>query len=267
MKKIVLGVVLILVVMTGRAQSFEGSIKWKMNLEITDPKAKAQMEEAKKKANDPANQAKMKELQDKMNDPQFKAMLEQNPQMKAQMEAMLKMIVGGDMSSMLPTAITMKLKGSNSLTSIEGGILDKTDILYVNDKDATYTISHNAKTYTQSKSNPSNQEKPKVTKTSETTRILNHTCTKYIIEINTPDGPMKTDYWATNELKDIDLKALAKQQIKDQKFVFDEIDGFPLKVQAHLPQGIMTMEVTGIDRGSIPTSAFVLPSGYTETKM
>ena len=104
MKKLVLAVVLILVVMTGRTQAFEGMMRWTMKMEITDPKAKAQMEEAKKKANDPAAQAQLKELQAKMNDPQFKAMLEANPQMKTQIEATLKMIAGGDMSSMLPPA-------------------------------------------------------------------------------------------------------------------------------------------------------------------
>jgi hypothetical protein len=48
---------------TVRAQNFEGIITWKMTTEITDPKMKAQMEEAQKKMNDPANQAQMKEMQ------------------------------------------------------------------------------------------------------------------------------------------------------------------------------------------------------------
>src|SRR5687767_11299156 len=68
------------------SQNFEGTIKWSMKSEITDPKMKAQMEEAQKKLNDPATQAQMKEMKEKMNSPEMKAMMEKNPQMKQQME-------------------------------------------------------------------------------------------------------------------------------------------------------------------------------------
>ena len=240
-------------------------------MEITDPKAKAQMEEAKKKAADPANQAKIKEMQAKMNDPQFKAMLESNPQMKAQMDAMMKMMAGGDLSSMLPSAIIVKLKGSSSITSIEGGIMDKNDVLHVADKDATYMINHTAKTYmVMAKKDYSEQEKPKVTKTSETAKILNYNCTKYINETTGPDGKtVKTNYWATNEIKDIDIKALAKQQMgKDQSFVYAEVDGVPLKIEVMMPQqGNITMEMTEFKKASVPASDFVVPTGYAETKI
>jgi hypothetical protein len=272
MKKVVLAVVLILIVMTGRTQSFEGSIRWTMKMDITDPDAKAKMEEAKKKASDPANQAKIKEMQAKMNEPQMKAMLEQNPQMKAQMDAMMKMMQGGDMSAMLPSAVILKLKGSNSLVSIQGGIMDGSDVLHIADKDETYTINHGAKTFTlMPKSDKSSQPKPKVTKTSETQQILNHTCTKYIIETTTPEGKTVTaNYWATTDIKDIDLKSLAKQQVggKDQSFVLPEIDGFPLKIETELPQvGTLIIDTAEIKRGTIPNSDLQLPSGYTEAKM
>src|SRR4051812_26939157 len=105
MKKLVLALMMIFVVMAGRAQTFEGVIHWSMKMDITDPKIKAQMEEARKKANDPANQAKVKEMQAKMEDPQFKALMEQNPQMKAQMQAALKLMQGGDVNAMMPTGI------------------------------------------------------------------------------------------------------------------------------------------------------------------
>jgi hypothetical protein len=271
MKKVVLALALMLMVMTGRSQSFEGIMRWNMKMEITDPTAKAEMEEAKKKANDPANQAQIKELQAKMNDPQFKSMLESNPQMKAQLEATLKMMAGGDLSAMLPSGVVVKLKGTNSLISLEGGMMDKNDVLYVADKDATYTINHNAKSYMQMpKKSTTPHEKPKVTKTSETTKILNYTCTKYIIETTTPDGKtMKTNYWATNEIKDIDIKTLAKQQMgKDQSFVYSEVDGVPMKVEVTMPgQGKLTMEMTEFKKISLPASDFALPAGYSETKM
>jgi len=272
MKKIVLAVVMILAVMVGRTQSFEGTIHWNMKMEITDPKVKAQIEEAKKKAADPANQAKMKEMQAKMNDPQFKAMLDSNPQMKAQMEAMMKIIAGGDMSSMMPSGIVIKLKGGNSLTSIQGGLMDKNDVLYLSDKDVTYTINHPAKSYVimaKSTGPSTSDRKPKVTKTSETATILGHTCTKYLIETPGLDGKsITTNYWATTEIKDIDMKALAKQHMaKDQTFIYPEVDGVPLKMEMMMPQGTMTMEVAEIKKSSIPASDFTLPAGYAETKI
>jgi len=270
MKKVVFVLGLILVVMTGRTQSFEGTIRWKMNMEITDPETKAKMEEAKKKAADPANQAKMKEMEAKMNDPQFKAMLDSNPQMKAQMDAMMKMMAGADMTAMMPTAIVMKLKGSNSLTAIEGGIMDNNEVLHIADKDVTYSISHPAKTYTVMKNNSTTPEKtPKITKTPETQKILGHVCTKYVIETTGPDGkPVKTNYWATTEIKDIDLKELAKQQVgREQSFVYAEIDGVPLKIEVGMPQGNLIMECTEFKKESVPASSFTLPAGYTETKI
>src|SRR5262249_47645484 len=78
------------------AQNFEGTIKWSMKMEVTDPELKAKMADGQQKMNDPANQAKMKELQEKMKDPQFKAMMENNPQMKAMMEKMNQGAASGD---------------------------------------------------------------------------------------------------------------------------------------------------------------------------
>lgn len=270
MKKIVFALALILVVMTGRTQSFEGIMQWSIKMDITDPATKAKMEEAKKKANDPANQAKMKEMQSKMNDPQFKAMLESNPQMKQQMEAMMKMMTGGDLSSMIPSGVLIKIKGLSSLTAIQGGIMDKNEVLYLADKDQTYTINHPAKTYmVNSKATNASQEKPKVTKTSETTTILGHKCTKYIIETKESTGKsITTNYWSTTEIKEIDMKALAKQQMsKDQTFVYPDVEGVPLKMEVKMPQGVMVMEVTELRKQSIPSSELALPAGYKETKI
>ncbi len=197
-----------------------------MKMDITDPVQKAKLEQARKEANSPANQAKIKELRDKMNDPQFKQMLDANPQMKAQMESALKMMSGGGgMESMMPSGILVKLRGPNSLRIIEGGMMDNTSLLYSADKDVTYAINHAAKTYVVApKGEVTQQETAKVTKTSETAKILNYNCVKYIIEAATVDGTTATvHYWATQDIKDIDIKSFAKQQNKEQKIVYPEI--------------------------------------------
>ncbi|HZY81761.1 MAG TPA: DUF4412 domain-containing protein [Cyclobacteriaceae bacterium] len=271
MKKLILGAVLVFLVMTGRSQDFEGSIKMTTKLDVTDPQTKAKMDDAKKKANDPANQAKVKEMQEKMNDPQFKAMLDANPQMKAQMEAMMKMITMGDPSAMLPTAIITKVKGMNSKTTIEGGLMDKTEVIRYGDKDEAYTINHNAKTFTlMPKNEPESQHKPKVTKTSETAKIMNYNCTKYIIENTTNDGKtVTTNYWTTTEVKGVDFRSVAKKLMgNDPSFAFPDIPGAPMKIETALPQmGTITVETVEIKKGSIAESEFKIPSGYTEAKM
>jgi hypothetical protein len=270
MKKIVLAMVAIFLVMSGYSQSFEGTLRWTVKLDITDPKAKAQLEDAKSKANDPANQAKVKEMQDKMNDPQFKAMLDANPQMKVQMEALMKTMISGDVSSMLPTAVTLKVKGTTTLAAIEGGMMDKTDFLTFGDKNETYTINHNAKTFTlmPKQDAVTSKEKPKVTKTSETATIMGHNCIKYIVETAGPEGKtMTSNTWVTNEIKGVDFKGMMKQMAKGQSMAFPDIDGTPLKTESMIPgTGMLTIEVTDVKKGSVPASAVQIPTGYTEAK-
>lgn len=252
---------LLLTVGVSMAQPFEGSIKWNMKVEITDPATKAQMEQAKKMASDPATQAKIKEMQ---------KMLESNPQMKAQLEPMLKMMTGGDPSALIPSGMTMKLNGKNSLLSMEGGMLDKTDFLYLADKDVTYQINHSQKSYSvKQKSQYTPTEKPKVTKTSETAKILGYTCTKYLVELTSARGATtKMNYWATDEIKGIDLKTLAKQQAsKDtQELVIPDIDGFPLRIETNTGQALIHMEVVDLKKGGLSASDFSLPKGYSESK-
>lgn len=85
--------------------------------------------------NDPETQAQMKELQEKMNDPQMKAIMDANPQMKAQMEAAMKMAQGGgDMNSMMPKGMVTKVKNQNVLTKMDGGFMGNMEILYLSEK-------------------------------------------------------------------------------------------------------------------------------------
>lgn len=272
MKYFITTIAAFLLTIVAFGQAFEGEIKWSMKVDITDPKAKAQMEEAKKKMNDPASQAKMKEMQAKMNDPQMKAMMEQNPQMKAQMENMMKMMQGGDPYAMMPTGMTVRIKGANTLTRMEGGMMDKNDILYIASEDKTYNINHQAKTISSMPKHEGghhDRPQPKITKTNETAKIFNYNCTKYIIESQGPDGKSQTTfYWATNDIKDVDLKALMKQRPmsrEDQSFIYDSIDGIPVKIEVKMPQGTMTMEMTGFKKGGVSDADFKLPAGYQKS--
>lgn len=258
---------------TGFAQSsFEGTIKWSIKMEVTDPAAKARMAEAEKKMNDPATQAKMKEMEKQMNDPQFKAMMDANPQMKAQMEKTLKMMQGGGgMNSMMPTAFTVRIKGNNSTTQMEGGMMGGMEVLNLTDKKQSYSIDRSNKTYSvlpqgsaeASKTNP----EVKITKTNETIKILNHTCTKTIVEMTQNGKTLKNFYWTTMEIKDLDLKSLSSQNVgRNQYMFYKDIEGVPLKMEVTMPEGSMIMEVTEIKKESLSSSLFELPADFKEVK-
>jgi hypothetical protein len=256
------------------AQTFEGTVRWTMKMEITDPKMKAQMEEGQKKMNDPANQEKMKKMQEQMNDPQFKAMMEANPAMKKQMENMMKMQQGGDMNSMMGKGFTVKIKGNNSLTIMEGGMMDGMEILHQKDLNKTVRLDRQNKTYTvmgggDGKGSNGATPQVKVTKTSETAKIIGYNCTKYLAETTVEGKPATQIFWTTTEIKDFDFKNLASQRMGkgQQPMFYEQIDGVPLKMEMNMPQGNMVMEAAEIKRESLSADMFKIPSDFTETKM
>jgi hypothetical protein len=262
---------LLLFATTAQAQSFEGTIKWSMKMEITDPAMKAKMEEGKQKMNDPGMQAKIREMQAKMNDPQMKAAMDANPQMKAQMENTMKMMAGGDMSSMMPKGFLIELKDGNAITKMEGGPMGNMEVLYLKDKDMSYRLDRQNKTYSVLDAGKGSQEPtstpPKVTKTSETTKILNYTCTKYLVEYTEGGHTLNQSIWTTTDIKDIDLKSMSKNKMgRGHSIYFEGLDGVPLRSEMVTPQGNMSMECTEIKRGGLSASDFIIPPDFKENQ-
>lgn len=250
------------------AQNFEGIAKFTVKADITDPAMKAKMEAAQKQMSDPAQQAKMKEMEARMNDPQMKAMMDANPQMKAQMEGMMKMSQSGDVSSMIPKGMTVEIKNQNTLTKMEGGMMPM-DILYLKDKNQSVSLNRENKTYTilsSASTTPAQTSKPKVTKTNQTARILTYTCTKYIVEMTEAGKTMTNNVWATTEIKDFNLNHLSNQRIGSQGLYLEGIEGVPLKMEMTTPEMKMTMEAIEVKRQPLPASDFTIPSDYKEVK-
>lgn len=248
------------------AQNFEGTIKWSMKMEITDPELKAKMERSQ---NDPATQAKMKEMQAKMNDPKMKAMMDANPQMKAMMEKMMQGGSGGNMiSNMMPKGMIVRVKDGNSLVTTEGGIMSG-DFLHTADK--SVMLNREDKTYSVMPSREDKMseqaQKPTVTKTSETAKILGYTCTKYVVTMTDRGHTITSNIWTTTDIKGIDMKAMAKHQMnRGQSMFYDNMEGVPLRIVSGTAQGQMTMEATDIKRESLDASLFTIPSDYKETQ-
>ena len=269
MKRIVLFLFL-LSSLNVKAQNFEGIINWKITTEM-DAATKAKVDEAQKKMNDPATQAQMKAMREKMNDPQFKQMMESNPQMKAQIEQMLKMAESGDVNSMVPTGFHLKIKDQNSLTKMEGGMMDNMEVLYLHNKNATYRIDRESKTYSvmsMAGADSVDLSNVKITKTGETAKILNYPCTKYIAESTIQGQPIQQIFWTTTEIKGLDMKSLARQRMGNNKHAlfYDKIDGVPLKIEMKQAQIGMIMEVVELKKQSLPASDFAIPAGFKEVK-
>ncbi len=251
-----------------KAQDFEGIITWKFTQEM-DAATKAKMDEAQQRLNDPETQAQMKVMREKMNDPQFKAMMEANPQMKEQIEQMLKMGESGDVNSMMPKSMVLKIKDNNSVSVMEGGVLGSYEILSLKDKES-YKIDRKAKTYSvmspiEDSGKPSDI---KITKTNETQTILNYPCTKYIAESTIQGKPFHQIFWATTAIKGLDLKKMAQVKAAEthQALFLEKIDGVPLKMEIKQPQFSMAIEAVSVERKSLPASDFSIPKDFKETK-
>ncbi len=66
---------------------------------------------------------------------------------------------------------------------MEGGMMGNIDMLYLASKNTTYKINREAKTYSAMTGTDTIKfSDVKITKTSETAKILNYTCTKYTAE-------------------------------------------------------------------------------------
>jgi hypothetical protein len=199
-------------------------------------------------------------------------MMESNPQMKAQMEAMTKMMEsGGDMSSMMPKSIEVRVKNMNALSKMEGGMMNGMETLYLKDKATSYRIDRPSKTYSvlpSANTHAEHQPEVKVTKTSETAKILNYNCTKYQIE-STMNGKTFQQYlWTTTEITGFDMKQMGSARDRNSpSFYFDKVDGVPLKMEMMMPEGNMVMEAVEIKKQSLPASDFVIPADYKEVKM
>lgn len=262
-----------LCLLAARAAEFEGTLKWSLSAEVTDPEMKAKMAESQKQMADPAKLAEMKAM---MDNPQMKAMMEQNPQMKAAMEAQIKMAEdaasgkgGGDMiTAMMPKSMTVRTKGGKSLMTSEGGAMPM-EIITIAEPPAAYWIDRKAKTFSKLPAPDAKAEagkmEHKVTKGTRSTKILGYTCEEYQIETTKDGTTLRGTLWATDDIPGLDPKTLSKMRFGGQDAGYlDQVDGVPLKMEMSMPQMRLTMQATAVTPGTVPESAFVVPAGFAE---
>lgn len=249
-----------------KAGTFEGTLKWKITQEITDPEVKARKEKLK----DPATRARMQEqLKSKiemkmLRDPEFRALVESNPQVRAQIDAVYN---GGDIDVLMPTGATLKVKGNNTLTVMEGGLAAGTEMLYLSDQDQSYNINRVSKTYSRPAAQPKTKnEDIKVTRTSETRNILGYTCTKYVVEMIAPEKQLQHIFWTTTDIKGFYLSTVLHGLGQDPDVFSEKIAGVPLRTEVKDAQGGVVMEVTELNQETLAATDFAVPAGFKEVK-
>jgi hypothetical protein len=252
-KKLSMLAVVLLLALTTYAQSFEGTIKWSVELDTTDLATKTKMEQSKKILNGSTVQAKMKEMMDA------------NPQMKKDQVEMVMKIMTHDFASLLPKSVILKVKGGNMLAHREGG-MPKMDVLYMKDQPDGVELDRNNKTY--SVLSWGNTRKPniKVINTGQKMKIQDYTCTQYIVETSYYDGkPVKQVFWTTREIN-LDMKTISRYWWGKDPLFYGQI-GDPLRAELNLPEGIkVILTMTDIKKESFNSADFIIPPDYKELK-
>jgi hypothetical protein len=181
------------------------------------------------------------------------------------MKAMSK--PGASHADMFPKGFTVQIKGPRSLMRTEGGV-GAGDVLTLADKNISYQIDRDARTYRKLPTDPVKDMgiKFKVTPTKETAKIQGYTCRNYLVETTESEVRMTYSIWATEDIKGLDARALRRLRMGQSSGpdYLSKIEGVPLKIDATTPQMKMLMEATSVKTENLPDSLFTLPEGFKE---
>jgi hypothetical protein len=211
----------------------------------------------------------------------MKAMMEANPQMRAAMEAQIKMAEdaaagrGQDedmMTAMMPKRVRAQVKGERSLIVMDGGAF----AMEILNRDAQnreiYLIDRAGKTYSRVPKPAAEEAKPAnavqnytVTKGGASQKILGYTCEQYLVDYTQNGQKGKAVIWATDDIPGLDADTLAGMRFGEEDAgYFRSIEGVPLKMEMSLPQMRLTMTAQEMQAGGVADAVFELPAGFVE---
>lgn len=290
MKKIV-ALLFVAAALVGRvvAQDFEGTVRWSMTAEISDPAVRAQMSQAQAQLASPEMQAQMEQARAAMNTPEMQAMMKNNPQMRAMIEKQMGALNnlpkpaagGGGAGGMFPNKFVCKTKGTRALITVEGGMFPS-ETLSQGDKGVAYRLDRAQRTYRRLPTSLPQADEVKaklgtdfkVTATGETAKIIGYSCKRYLVEQSGGAGADPREHqtytvWATKDIPGLDSKKLEALRVGRESGpnFMTQIDGVPLKIEINTPQAKLVMQAESITRESLPASLFELPAGFTEAAM
>lgn len=167
------------------------------------------------------------------------------------------------------SSITLHVKGTTLVSIINGGMMNGTEMWFMNNDTKIMRIMRPQKMFVvvppeAIAAAAKASETSVFTKTGETTKILTYTCTKYTGQMKVRGVVTKVAIWTTTEIKD-DLKVLAHQPDPFSNPRLPEgVEGIPLKIENITDNGTSVMQVTELKVVKLSDELFTLPADFKE---
>ncbi len=172
-------------------------------------------------------------------------------------------------SSMFPDSYTMKIKEDKSKLQMEGGMMSSFVGNFITNQSekSSYMLMPSQKKAYKIKHSEDGLEKDRgkfeVVKMDGTEKIAGYNCTKYKVVVKMKNEEFITNIWAS---EDLDIKMPEIQS--DQSFfkTYEEIEGFPVKIEQDMAKMNMPFSLTIVlkeaKETSIDDSEFEVPSDF-----
>ncbi len=187
-----------------------------------------------------------------------------------------KVSIEGDNAEMfaafMPESFNYLIGKNDIKFSIKGGMMESMmgEWLVNNESGTAYMLQHSSQTaYKIDPETAQSEEvdfKPEITSSDKTKEIAGYNCRMYEVTLETPQGDMKQEIWAT---KDIKVKKPSVEAAGNMSQVFIEgLDAFPLEIVSDMPMGMgkMTMSANEVQAGNVDDTMFKVPSDYKVEK-
>jgi hypothetical protein len=209
-------------------------------------------------------------VQSAMKNPEMISVLLQNSQLREMIESKLGPLnPSGGATSLLPTGLTLAVKGTRALVKTEGGLVFR-EVLSLADQHVAYLINRPARTFQKlpdlTASKTASKPSIKVTRTEEKSTILGYPCNRFLIEADDAGAKSHFSVWTTNAIKGLDaaaVKCLSWGQAGTPDFM-GQLEGVPLKIDAVTPDVKVGLLATRLTLGPVDGALFVLPAGFKQ---
>jgi hypothetical protein len=165
--------------------------------------------------------------------------------------------------AMFPKLMTVTIKGTKSKTDMSSGMGNQTEIIDYTDKTKIALLDMMGQKYaikeTADEIQKDMEKEPagKVEVTNETKTIAGYQCKKAIVTTE-EDGEKSTyEVWFTSEL--------GSKETNFDKSIYKEIDGVLMEFLMKTPQITMKFTVSSVEKKSVSTKEFEIPSDYKLT--
>lgn len=168
--------------------------------------------------------------------------------------------------SFMPTGYLFKIKGENSRTSIQGGMMAAMmgDVIVNATSDEVYMVNDANKTAMRMPKEENKEavdaSKYDVQKGDDQRTIAGFTCEQFIVR--SKEGELLAEYWVTDAISIKTTRGKAANSPISQSNSFG-ISGFPLRVMMNQMGMLVTMEAKEVKKEKLPADLFEIPKGYT----